>query len=333
MTLREPGAAPGAAAGAPGRPLRRAPARMCPCLPACGGASGSRGGNPPCRRLARARVPAGGGRADERLCGCAGCRSRASGMPTGGDAGGDAGGRRAGWPTGGLSSSFLAHAQSLFDTASAETSQAAAGSVPLSAPAWPVRASPLTDVVLNTTADQLELPDAPGLKRLLDPKRPGAFLACRCGSERQEKYGSCIQRLYFLDPHLLTYTSHRAVRLLKAVKDKGVINMSRGVNSWRGRKKAKTEAGVDQGGQAEPEAASEAAVETFTDEDWRLSDRDTARRVREQFVKEATMRMMQPGLLGGAPRRSAKIFFHSARAASFPASPSTRRPQARRNKR
>ena len=78
VTLREPGAAPGPAPGAPGRPLRRAPARMCPCLPACGGASGSRGGNPPCRRLARARVPAGGGRADERLCGCAGCRYRAT---------------------------------------------------------------------------------------------------------------------------------------------------------------------------------------------------------------------------------------------------------------
>jgi hypothetical protein len=42
-----------------------------------------------------------------------------------------------------------------------------------------VRASPFTDVVLKTTADQLEHPDAPGLKRLLDPKRPGAFLACR----------------------------------------------------------------------------------------------------------------------------------------------------------
>ena len=203
-------------------------------------------------------------------------------MPAGGDAGGDAGGRRAGWPTGGLSSSFLTHVQSLNDTASAEASQAAAGTVPLSAPAWPVRASPLTGVVLNTTAEQLDLPDAPGLKRLLDPKRPGAFLACRCGGERQEMYGSCIQRLYFLDPHLLTYTSHRAVRLLKAVKDKGVINMSRGVHSWHGRKKAKNEAGVDQGGQAEPEAASEAAVETFTDEDWRLSDRETARRVREQ---------------------------------------------------
>merc|ERR1712216_1001917 len=140
-----------------------------------------------------------------------------------------------------MGSSFLAHAQSLSDTASAETSQAAAGTVPLSAPAWPVRASPFTDVVLKTTADQLELPDAPGLKRLLDPKRPGAFLACRCGGERQEMYGSCIQRLYFLDPHLLTYTSHRAVRLLKAVKDKGVINMSRGVHSWHGRKKAKNE--------------------------------------------------------------------------------------------
>ena len=60
--LQVPSAAPGAAPGAPGRPLRRAPARMCPCLPACGGASGSRGGNPPCRRLARARVHAGGGR-------------------------------------------------------------------------------------------------------------------------------------------------------------------------------------------------------------------------------------------------------------------------------
>ena len=55
--LQVPSAAPGAAPGAPGRPLRRAPARMRPYLPACGGASGSRGGNPPCRRLARARVP------------------------------------------------------------------------------------------------------------------------------------------------------------------------------------------------------------------------------------------------------------------------------------
>ena len=45
------------------------------------------------------------------------------------------------------------------DTASAEASQAAAGTVPLSAPAWPVRASPLTGVVLNTTAEQLGLPD------------------------------------------------------------------------------------------------------------------------------------------------------------------------------
>ena len=67
VTLREPGAAPGAAPGAPGRPLRRAPApRMCPCLPACGGASGSRDGNPPRRPPTRARVPAGGSRADER---------------------------------------------------------------------------------------------------------------------------------------------------------------------------------------------------------------------------------------------------------------------------
>jgi hypothetical protein len=89
------------------------------------------------------------------------------------------------------------------------------------------------------------------------------------------------------------------VRLLKAVKDKGVINMSRGVNSWRGRKKAKIEAGGGQRAQPEPAAASDAEVEAATDEDWRLSDRDTARRVREQFVKEVTIRMMQPGVLGG----------------------------------
>ena len=53
-------------------------APMRPYLPAGGGASGSRGGNPPCRRLSRARVLAGGRRAEERLCGCAGCRYRAT---------------------------------------------------------------------------------------------------------------------------------------------------------------------------------------------------------------------------------------------------------------
>ena len=61
----------GAALQGPSAPMR-------PYLPAGGGASGSRGGNPPCRRLSCARVLAGGRRAEERLCGCAGCRYRAT---------------------------------------------------------------------------------------------------------------------------------------------------------------------------------------------------------------------------------------------------------------
>ena len=58
--------------------LEGSSAPMRPYLPAGGGASGSRGGNPPCRRLSCARVLAGGRRAEERLCGCAGCRYRAT---------------------------------------------------------------------------------------------------------------------------------------------------------------------------------------------------------------------------------------------------------------
>jgi hypothetical protein len=115
------------------------------------------------------------------------------------------GGRRAGWPMCGFSAAFLAHDRTVSHIAHAEASHAAAGNAPLGAPEWPVRASRLTDVMRNAS---LELQEAPGLKRLLDPQRPGAFLACCCGSEHQTRHGSCIQRLYVLDREWLTFTSH-----------------------------------------------------------------------------------------------------------------------------
>jgi len=96
---------------------------------------------------------------------------------------------------------------------------------------------PMVTEFVRKVAPRLDVPDA--LQRLLDPLRPGAFLACRCPAARQQEFGSCFLRLHVLDPDWLAKTCRGAVRLAKAVKGKDTINLARGTSSFRSARRAR----------------------------------------------------------------------------------------------
>lgn len=138
-------------------------------------------------------------------------------------------------PAGGLSHGFRRSHETLAQLAHASHSMPAVSDGVLAAKR-PYAGPMVTDYVM-TVAPRLDVPEA--VQRLLDPQRPGAFLACRCSSARQQEYGSCFLQLYNLDPEWLAKTCRGAVRLAKAIKGKDRVNMARGTGSFRTARRAK----------------------------------------------------------------------------------------------
>ena len=138
-------------------------------------------------------------------------------------------------PAGGLSHGFLRSHEALAQLAQTSHSMPAVSDDVLAAKR--TYTGPMVTDFVMTVTPRLDVPEA--VMRLLDPHRPGAFLACRCSAARQQEYGSCFLQLYVLDPEWLAKTCRGAVRLAKAIKGKDRVNMARGTGSFRTARRAK----------------------------------------------------------------------------------------------
>ena len=170
---------------------------------------------------------------------------------------------------------------------------------------------PIVSAFVRNLRPRLDVPEA--VQRLMDPNRPGRFRACRCSESRQVEFGSCFLRLYTSEPDWLAKTCRGAVRLAKASKGKDLVSMARGTRSFRIEHRAKTHNRLEK----EPRASGASASSTgagagpaesaavpldllagVSEQDWLLADRATAKATMEAFVKEATVHMMNPNILG-----------------------------------